>query len=166
LPSSPPTALLVWARTATGQPLLSEARRRFPELPLLAPASMAGPAGLGIEGLIVASPIDLAAPPPAARAFAAAYRRRFGEEPTPLAALSYDSVALTLAAISRAGPNRARIRDELATMTYDGVSGTIRFDQLGGNPAAPVLCQVRSGRWVGVGVGPGESAGGRGGERR
>lgn len=146
----PPAALLVWARPAIGLALLAEARRRFPDLPLLAPAPLAGPAALGIEGLIVASPVDLASPSPAAEAFAAAYRSRFREEPPPLAVLTYDSVALTLAAITRAGPNRARIRDELAATVHEGAAGTIRFDGLGGNPAPPVLCQVRAGRWVGV----------------
>ncbi len=51
-------------------------------------------------------------------------------------------------AIERAGLNRARIRDELANMSFDGLVGKISFNSLGGNSANPVLMTLERGKWV------------------
>jgi ABC-type branched-subunit amino acid transport system substrate-binding protein len=44
--------------------------------------------------------------------------------------------------------NRARIRDALARISFDGITGKIEFDSLRGNVAAPILMTVKSGRWT------------------
>ena len=49
-------------------------------------------------------------------------------------ALTYDTTRLLVAAIRRAGPNRARVRAALAQLTpWQGVAGLIQFDGTGQN---------------------------------
>jgi len=64
--------------------------------------------------------------------FAARFRRQTGVEPTTTAEEMYDAVRVLAVAVRIAGPNRARVRDYLASgATYSGVSGAIAFDQAG-----------------------------------
>jgi branched-chain amino acid transport system substrate-binding protein len=64
--------------------------------------------------------------------FAARYRQQTGLEPTVAAGEIYDAVRLLAAAVRIAGPNRARVRDYLASgVTYPGVSGAVSFDRAG-----------------------------------
>jgi branched-chain amino acid transport system substrate-binding protein len=64
--------------------------------------------------------------------FAVRYRRQAGLEPTVAARAIYDAVRLLSAAVRSAGPNRARVRDYLASgVTYSGLSGAFSFDKAG-----------------------------------
>jgi len=59
-----------------------------------------------------------------------------GHPPTAEAAATYDAVSLVLAALREAGPNRARLRDQLArTHDFAGLSGGVTFDGAGNNLA-------------------------------
>ncbi len=72
--------------------------------------------------------------PTAGRAsdFAVRYRQQTGLEPPVGAREIYDAVRLLAAAVRTAGPNRARVRDYLASgVTYSGVSGAFSFDKAG-----------------------------------
>ena len=65
------------------------------------------------------------------------------------AVYAYDAVNLVIAAIRKAGLNRARIYDAIRELSpYTGVSGVIRFDALGRNPWPVRLATVRGGRLV------------------
>ena len=72
----------------------------------------------------------------AARRFEQDYRARFGQPPTPQAALSYDAAIVIGRAAMSAGRDRRRVRDAVAATgrggtAYHGVTGTIRFDEQG-----------------------------------
>ncbi len=70
----------------------------------------------------------------AQKSFATRYLQRTGRQPSTAAAEAYDAVCLTARALLATGPNRARIRDQLAhTRNYSGTSGTITFDHEGNN---------------------------------
>jgi hypothetical protein len=73
---------------------------------------------------------------PEARHFAGEYKRRFGQVPTPQAALSYDAAMLIGRAAIAVGPDRRRIREWIASVGAGapparGVTGEIRFDEHG-----------------------------------
>ena len=52
----------------------------------------------------------------------------------------YDAVRLLAAAVHIAGPNRARVRDYLASgATYSGLGGPVSFDQAGNSQSEYVL---------------------------
>jgi len=70
------------------------------------------------------------------RDFVTRFRQSTGVRPGLVASRTYDAVIVTIHALRIAGPNRARVRDQLArTTNYDGVSGTISFDREGNNRA-------------------------------
>lgn len=74
------------------------------------------------------------------------FAERFRRAPDYAAACAYDSVAMVVAAVRKAGLNRARIRDEIAALSaYQGASGRIDWDQYGQNRRAPVLAVVGRG---------------------
>jgi len=53
-------------------------------------------------------------------------------------------VCLTVRALRAAGPNRARVRYQLAKVQdFPGVSGTITFDRQGNNPSPVHLVALR-----------------------
>jgi len=74
---------------------------------------------------------------------------RFGNRPDYLAAHTYDSVSLLIAAIRKAGLNRPRICDAVRELSpRQGVTGSIRWDSLGSNSRPVGLGTVRAGRVI------------------
>jgi branched-chain amino acid transport system substrate-binding protein len=72
--------------------------------------------------------------------FTARYRQQTGHEPTVAAREIYDAVRLLAAAVRVAGPNRARVRDYLASgATYSGLGGPVSFDKAGNSQGEYVL---------------------------
>jgi branched-chain amino acid transport system substrate-binding protein len=104
-------------------------------------------AGAAGEGVVVPLLFDPDAP--RAAAFRSAFAAVAGHEPDFVAAHTYDGVRLVVAAIRRAGLNRARIGDALrAPPDFQGVTGPIRWDGLGASPRRVAPGEVRSGRIV------------------
>ncbi|MET8824514.1 bifunctional serine/threonine-protein kinase/ABC transporter substrate-binding protein [Streptomyces sp. NPDC004610] len=86
-------------------------------------------AGDGADGWQTFTPyIDPAAEP--VRAFAAAYRERYGTAPPTWAAEAYDVARMIITRITEAGgrPSRDRLYDLLAKGTYQGLVRTYAFD--------------------------------------
>ncbi len=77
------------------------------------------------------------------------FTSRFGYRPDYLAAHTYDTVNLLIDAIRKAGLNRARIRDAVREVSpWAGVTGTVKWDTLGGNSRTVQLGTVRAGRVI------------------
>jgi ABC-type branched-subunit amino acid transport system substrate-binding protein len=77
-------------------------------------------------------------PTVARKSFASRFQQSTGIAPIQVASETYDAVTLTVLALQTAGPNRARVRDQIArTINYDGVSGRISFDREGNDAPAP-----------------------------
>jgi branched-chain amino acid transport system substrate-binding protein len=75
------------------------------------------------------------------------FTARFGKRPDYLAAHTYDAVNLLIAAICKAGLNRARIHDAVRSLSpWQGVTGKIQWDPLGSNSRLVHLGTVRNGR--------------------
>jgi ABC-type branched-subunit amino acid transport system substrate-binding protein len=82
----------------------------------------------------------------AAGKFRDAFTKRFGAGPDWAAAQAYDAANLLLAAIRKAGLNRARIRDAVQELSpWEGASGPIHWDELGQNDRAVRLGVIRHG---------------------
>jgi branched-chain amino acid transport system substrate-binding protein len=76
-----------------------------------------------------------------------AFARKFGHAPDYTAAYTYDSVRLLIAAIRKAGPDRAAIRDAVAGMSpWTGVTGEVRWNKRGSNTQVPLLGTVKNRR--------------------
>ncbi len=88
-------------------------------------------AGPAAEGVILPLLVEPGEKWPA---FENTFRKRFQRSPDFAAAGTYDAVQLLVAAIRKAGLNRARIGDALRALSpWDGVAGAVRWDTLGGN---------------------------------
>ena len=92
--------------------------------------------------------IWIAAPRPAGsplrETFEKRYRARAGILPLPAAAQAYDAVRVLAAALRRSGPNRARLRDALATLSsYSGASSIISFDHAGNDLSDLTIVSLR-----------------------
>jgi branched-chain amino acid transport system substrate-binding protein len=90
--------------------------------------------GAAVEGMLVSTFFDYTRDDPAVQAFVEAYKAQFdGANPDWFAANSYDVVMLAAAAAEAAGSNdRTAINDALAGIgTYEGISGSITFDENG-----------------------------------
>jgi branched-chain amino acid transport system substrate-binding protein len=110
-------------------------------------AAFARAAGPAAEGVL--APKDVAEAGQAWAAFAAAYRERWGGPPDGAAAHGYDAVRLVVAAVRRAGLNRALIRDAVRTLApWSGASGTVVWDTLGRNTCPASLGPWQDGRLV------------------
>jgi ABC-type branched-subunit amino acid transport system substrate-binding protein len=160
-------AIIIWGNSNTVLPLLIALRGAGITAPVLAPAILATPQiaekASAVGELIVAAPCDLSrfgknpeSPNESQEndspisIFMQQYQKRTGTLPSPIALFAYDATRLVITAIERAGLNRAKIRDELSHISFDGITGTIHFDSLGGNPAQPVLMTLQNRQWIRV----------------
>jgi len=83
----------------------------------------------------------------AAAEFSKAFARKFGRTPDYTAAHTYDAVRMLIAAIRKAGLNRARIRDAVAGLSpWMGVTGAVRWNRLGSNTRAVPLGTIKARR--------------------
>lgn len=105
------------------------------------------------EGALVGAPFTALDPRPEAQTFVQNYRAKYSEDPDGNAALAYDAVQVMAAGLRAVGPDRAKLRDWLASRSTDdpinGVTGQIAF--LGtGDPVGKsfVMTRVRGGALV------------------
>ncbi len=108
---------------------------------------LAGLAAEGVQYPLLWNP-DSASPE--AIAFTARFRAARGHAPDYTAVYTYDATRLLVAAIHRAGPNRARIRDSiLALSPWSGLAGPVHFDGTGQNTrSALAMGTIRNGAIV------------------
>ena len=73
----------------------------------------------------------------------------FREDPDAYAVHSYDGTTMPVEAIRKAGLNRYRIRDKMASMRHwDGISGEIILDEALSNRRPVTVATVKNGRFV------------------
>ena len=69
---------------------------------------------------------------PEIKGFVDEFKKRFGMEPSALAAQAYDSIGILLEAIKNAGSlDREKVRDAVNAINYPGISGPTTFNSLG-----------------------------------
>jgi branched-chain amino acid transport system substrate-binding protein len=77
------------------------------------------------------------------------YTAKYGSTPDALATLGYDATNLLLAAIEKAGTDDpAVVKDALASISWDGVSGTITYDEFHNPIKSAAVLQVKDGKVV------------------
>ena len=115
-------------------------------------------AGSVAEGVVVTSGFLVDRPTEATRDFVESYEARFDETPRDGSAHAYDTVMLLAHAIEQVGTDRKAVRDYVASIggdapAFDGVTGTIRFDENGDAVGKDVLVGiVRDGQVVTAGA--------------
>jgi len=105
--------------------------------------------GSAVEGLIAPVSFFAGSAEPEVRAFVDEFSRRFGMEPSALAAQAYDSMGIFLEAIKQAGTlDRPAIRNAVNNINYPGITGPTTFDALGDADKAFQTVIIRDGRFV------------------
>jgi len=90
------------------------------------------------------SPAD---PRPIVQNFVSTYEEKYGAAPDALAALAYDAARVLLQAISEAGvDDPAAVRDALQNIEYEGVAGSIVFNEVGDPQKTAAINQVTGGK--------------------
>jgi ABC-type branched-subunit amino acid transport system substrate-binding protein len=76
------------------------------------------------------------------------FQNKYGAESETYAAHAYDGINMIIKAIEKAGLNRARIRDQLASMSdYKGVTGRIVFDAVYSDRSPATLAILKDGKF-------------------
>ena len=134
---------------------LREMQRLGIRWPVLGGDALTGIEGLGAlaEGARFSLPYLVDQPGERSASFVAAYGRAYaGQRPDHRGAGTYDIVYLLARALEEVGPDRQALRDYLAQVgrgkpAFEGVTGTVAFDDRGDVPAKPVVIGVvRGGR--------------------
>ncbi len=83
------------------------------------------------------------------RKFVDAYKEKFGSEPSALAAQAYDSIGILLEAVKQNGSTeKESLRDTLNKITYPGITGETKFDEIGDAAKIYTKLIVRDGKFV------------------
>lgn len=151
-------ALMIGGQAAEGARIIAAARRLGYTGPILGSDGLTGvkDAGAVAEGVYISSAFLPDRPNERTQKFVSDYQRRYNELPDHRGAMAYDVIYLLREAIRRVGTDRAAIRGYLARVgaegghpAFEGVSGTVRFDQNGDAVGKEVsVGVVRGGRLV------------------
>ena len=80
------------------------------------------------------------------------FTKRFGKAPSSLAAQAYDAAGILMEAIDNVGSkDRAAIRDYVEGISYEGVGGTITFDENRDAIKVFMRIQIQDGKFVQIG---------------
>ena len=129
--------MFIAGRVGSGLKILQEAKRQG-----FSPVFLGGDGWQGIvsdtvtsEGTYIGMSFTPEDPTPAARAFVAAFEKKFGTTPDAHAALAYDATKLVAQALAAKGANRRAIRNYLHSLTrenaYAGLTGPAFFEDTG-----------------------------------
>jgi branched-chain amino acid transport system substrate-binding protein len=91
---------------------------------------------------------------PGSADFAQRYEKKYGKRPTYHAATAYESMMIMGDAVQKAGGDRKKLRDLLASGTWNGIMGEVKFETFGGftnqNKHQMVVFQYQKGKPVTV----------------
>ena len=142
-------AVVLFARPKDSARAVRQIRRRSKELLIYGGPSMGRQAFFDAAGAFAEAirvPV-LVEPSDTAAQFIQKWTTRHGSPPDYAAMQAYDAVKLLIAAIRKAGLNRVRILDALEALSpWQGVSGAIRWDELGRNARPARMGVIRNGR--------------------
>ena len=143
-----PKVVFVAGRVPSGLKLLREAKRQGFKATFIGGDGWQGIMDdtLTSEGAYIGMSFTRHDPNLSARAFVAAFRKKFNHDPEAHAALAYDATKLIAQALTEAGRDRRAVRDYLRALTletaYQGITGPAYFEQTGD----PVGMRFRVGR--------------------
>ena len=143
-----PQAIILWTNETTAASLLHAVHTAGVEtlcyLPENAHAEMNDASRTNPKASEAWMVADDAKGSPLQQSFAIRFRQATGASPSPVAAKTYDAVAIVLQALTTVGTNRVRIRHRLAEVHgYEGASGEMTFDREGNDPISLHLVELK-----------------------
>ena len=146
-----PEAVFIPDYYSAAGPIIMQARQLGIEVPLLGIDGWDSPELQNelFEGGYFSNHYSPADPRPVVQDFVSAYEAAHGAEPDALATLAYDAARILLQAISEAGvSDPAVVKDAMAALHYEGVSGEITFDEFGNPVKSAAIVKVEGGEKV------------------
>jgi branched-chain amino acid transport system substrate-binding protein len=106
-----------------------------------------------VEGSYYTTAYSTLDPNARTQAWAARYRTRYNRDPNALAALGYDAANLLFTAIQQAGTDDpAKVKDVLAGLKFEGVTGQFSFDAQHNPVKSAIVMQIKNGQRVYAGT--------------
>jgi branched-chain amino acid transport system substrate-binding protein len=152
-----PDALIINTLASDAPTIADQARKLGITARFLGTAGFTNPstwqnAGPGVlDGTIVAENFFPGSSKPAVQQFVERYKKKFGGDPPPYAAYSYDGLMLLAEAVNKAKDpsDRRSIRDALGALSgYEGVLGTLTYHGKGDADKTPIILQIQQGKYV------------------
>lgn len=72
------------------------------------------------------------------------FQRRYDKDPTEVAAYAFDGMNLIIEAIRSSKNDREKVQETMSKIDYNGVTGTVRFDERGNRIGLPELKELRN----------------------
>ncbi|MDR2588354.1 MAG: ABC transporter substrate-binding protein [Spirochaetales bacterium] len=105
--------------------------------------------GDAVEGLFAPVSFFAQSDDPEVKAFVDEFKKRFGMEPSALAAQAYDSIGILLEAIKSAGSlEREKVRDAVNSISYPGITGPTNFDSIGDADKKFQKVRIQGGKFI------------------
>jgi branched-chain amino acid transport system substrate-binding protein len=81
--------------------------------------------------------------------FTEKFKKKYGRDPDPNAAQSYDAIMIVAEALEKVGvDDKSKLRDAIASiLNFNGVTGIISFDDTGDAPREMKVIQIRNGNY-------------------
>jgi branched-chain amino acid transport system substrate-binding protein len=143
-----------WSRYAEGALIIKQKKQMGIEIPYFGSDGQAHPkfrelAASAAEGAYYPTHFSVTAigGNKAAEAFTAKIRAAYNKDPDFVHAQAYDAMTATVMAVEKAGtPDRARVRDALKAVEFDGVRGRFKFDEKGDPTLQATVVIIKDGQ--------------------
>jgi len=100
-----------------------------------------------VDGGYHSNHYSAADPRPVVQNFLSKYQEKYGKAPDALAVLAYDATMVLLQSIEKAGTtDTEKVRDAMASIEYEGVAGSIKFNEEGDPIKTAAINQVTGGK--------------------
>lgn len=103
------------------------------------------------EGVYVTMAFTPHSPNPMVQSFVKKYEQKWGRTPPTHAAQAYDAANILFDALQKAAStNNEKLREVLLKSKWDGICGTISFDQTGNDLKPCIVTQIKESRYVAI----------------
>lgn len=150
-----PDLVLASALYNEGAVLMKQARSMGIDVPFVGGNGFNSPqvieiAGDDADGLVVATPWFTDSDDERVQAFVEKYTEEFGKAPDQFAAQAYDGLYIMADALKRAGEaDSEKLREALLeTQDFEGILGTMSFDEEGDIVMDPIVLTIKDGKFV------------------
>ncbi|HEY1360807.1 MAG TPA: ABC transporter substrate-binding protein [Xanthobacteraceae bacterium] len=143
-----------WSRYAEGALIIKQIKQMGIDMPYFGSDGQAHPkfrelAGAAADGAYYPTHFSVAAIAgnKVAEDLTAKIRAAYKKDPDYVHAQAYDAMTATAMAVQKAGtPDRAKVRDALATVEFDGVRGHFKFDEKGDPTLKAIVVIIKNGQ--------------------
>ena len=143
------SCIVLFGKPAASMKIINELRKRKMNLKVFASLSVLGEEKGSVPEMKIYDSVVLVSSGywlrPQGIDFRDEYYKKYGNIPGEIAAYAYDGMNVILEAIRNAGLNRDKMQKSMAKIHYNGVTGSIQFDDKGNRAGDAMLIEVKNG---------------------